>query len=87
MTEIDTALCLKKMANMPGVGIPLPKSVEPEVHTTLAFDNIDCVEETLSGSGTSHRVNGIIIQPKVPGPKFHVKPIVNKPKGKQRTFC
>ncbi len=86
MTEIDTALCLKKMANMPGVGVPLPESVEPEFHTTLAFDNIDRVEETLSGSGTSHRVNGIIIQPKVHGPKFPVKPVENTPKGKQRTL-
>lgn len=32
-------------------------------HTTLTFDNFDGLEETLSGGGTSHRVNGIIIQP------------------------
>ncbi|KAG1651429.1 hypothetical protein GQR58_027101 [Nymphon striatum] len=29
----------------------------------LAFDNIDRQEETLSGAGTSHRVNGIVVQP------------------------
>ena len=42
----------------------------------LAYDNIDALEETLSGTGTSHRVNGIIVQPafsscapeRVPGP-------------------
>ncbi|CAH3137149.1 unnamed protein product, partial [Porites lobata] len=30
--------------------------------TTLAWDNIDRLEETLSGEGTSHRVNGIAVQ-------------------------
>ena len=28
--------------------------------TTLAWDNIDQIEETLSGEGISHRINGII---------------------------
>ena len=32
--------------------------------TTLAWDNIDRLEETLSGENTSHRVNGIAVQPK-----------------------
>lgn len=35
--------------------------------TTLAWDNIDRLEETLSGAGTSHRVNGIAVQSKVAG--------------------
>lgn len=35
------------------------------IPTALAFDNIDRLEETLSGGGTSHRVNGIVIQPMV----------------------
>jgi len=29
----------------------------------LAFDNVDRQEETLSGAGTSHCINGIIVQP------------------------
>ena len=33
---------------------------------TFCFDNIDINEETLSGYGTTHTVNGIIVQPKVP---------------------
>ena len=32
------------------------------INTTLAWDNIDRLEETLSGEGTSHRVNGIAVQ-------------------------
>ena len=39
---------------------------KPHIPTTLAFDNIDRIEETLSGAGTSHRVNGILVQPLVP---------------------
>ena len=34
-----------------------------QTFTTLVYDNMDRREETMSGSNTSHRVNGIIIQP------------------------
>ena len=43
-------------------------TAHPHVPTTVAWDNIDRLEETLTGGGTSHRVNGIAIQPKVEGP-------------------
>ena len=43
--------------------MPLPVCVRPSVPTVLAFDNIDRQEEVLAGAGTSHRVNGIIVQP------------------------
>jgi len=46
----------------------LPSTVKPNVFTNLAWDNIDRLEETLSGQGTSHRVNGIAIQPRGFGP-------------------
>jgi hypothetical protein len=63
LQEIDTALCIEKM-NSGGGGKPsLPSGIHPCVPTVLAFDNIDRQEETLSGAGTSHRVNGIIVQP------------------------
>ncbi|KAK3874081.1 hypothetical protein Pcinc_020951 [Petrolisthes cinctipes] len=48
----------------------------------LAWDNIDRLEETLIGGGTSHRVNGIAVQPTVYGPhpprKALHKPVVKK---------
>ena len=65
MAEIDTALAWKKIAHLPEEGVPLPESMVQKISTTLAFDNIDRLEETLSGAGTSHRVNGIIIQPRI----------------------
>ena len=46
----------------------LPKNILSNVNTTVAFDNIDRIAEILSGGGTSHCVNGIIVQPKVYGP-------------------
>ena len=45
--------------------VPLPSKIISCIPTNLAFDNIDRLEETLSGTGTSHRVNGIIVQPQV----------------------
>jgi hypothetical protein len=59
--EMNTALCLQKMALTPDNAIPLPENIQPYINTTLAWDNIDRLEETLSGAGTSHRVNGIAV--------------------------
>jgi len=61
LEEIDTSLCLQKLAMKPQDGIALPQSIFPHIDTTLAFDNIDRLEATLSGGGTSHRVNGIAV--------------------------
>lgn len=65
LEELDTTLCLIKQAQGAETGVTLPSTSHPCVPTTLAFDNIDRLEETLSGGGTSHRVNGIIVQPQV----------------------
>jgi len=62
LQEIDTAICLQKLLLKNEVSLPL--DLCPGIFTTLAWDNIDCLEETLSGGGTSHRVNGIAIQQK-----------------------
>ncbi|KAK3884772.1 hypothetical protein Pcinc_010958 [Petrolisthes cinctipes] len=60
----------------------MPEQIQPLIPTTLAWDNIDRLEETLSGGGTSHRVNGIAVQPTVYGPhpprKTLHKPVVKK---------
>ncbi|MES9883965.1 MAG: hypothetical protein ABW185_24210, partial [Sedimenticola sp.] len=63
LEEIDTALCIEKTESTGSGEVPLPTSIHPSVPTVLAFDNIDRQEEVLSGAGTSHRVNGIIVQP------------------------
>lgn len=63
LEEIDTALCLQKLISTES-DIALPTNIHPGLFTTLAWDNIDRLEETVSGMGTSHRVNGIAVQAK-----------------------
>ena len=60
--ELNTALCLQKMEMTPENTVPFPDNIKPHISTSLAWDNIDRLEETLSGVGTSHRVNGIAIE-------------------------
>ena len=40
----------------------LPKTVQARVPTSFVWDNNDLCEETLTGAGTTHVTNGIIIQ-------------------------
>jgi hypothetical protein len=66
LEEIDTALCLKKLTRDDDESrIAIPSNILPCIPATLAYDNIDRCEETLEGSGTSHRVNGIAVQQQV----------------------
>ena len=68
--QIETALCIQKLEYFGDFNVALPHNIHPNVFTTLVWDNIDRIEETLSGGGTSHRVNGIVIQPKFIGPEL-----------------
>ena len=45
--EIDTALCMQKLARAENEGAALPANIKPYVQTTFAWDNIDRLEETL----------------------------------------
>lgn len=82
--EIDTALCLQKLA-VSGGGVAIPGNIHTGIFTTVAWDNIDRLEETVSGEGTSHRVNGIAVQAKLAGPSpARPKPVVEK--NKQRSI-
>lgn len=84
MEEIDTALCLQKLSAS-GSDIALPSNIHPGVFTTLAWDNIDRLEETISGEGTSHRVNGIAVQAKTVNP-VPVQPMPTVAKTKKRSI-
>ena len=65
----------------------IPTHIHKNVFTNLAWDNIDRLEETLTGKGTSHRVNGIAVQAKIYGP--HLPDIISPPsmKTKNRTIA
>ena len=85
LEEIERALCLQKIENVNETGVALPLNVYPRAPTTLAFDNIDRLEETLNGCGTSHRVNGIAVQPMVHTVQAP-KPPTSMPKQRKRSI-
>ena len=49
--EFNTALCLQKKAMTPENAFPFPDNIKPHISTSLAWNNIDRLEETLSGWG------------------------------------
>ena len=85
--ENETALCLLKISGAANE-VMLPENIIPHLFTTLAWDNIDQIEETLTGEGTTHRVNGIIVQPKTFGPEPNkpLFPAVQKDKKRSLTL-
>ena len=85
LDENDTALCLQKLVTGLNHRVALPASIKPYVFTNLAWDNIDRLEETLTGKGTSHRVNGIAVQAKVYGPYLPRAELPHVEKKKQRS--
>lgn len=85
LEENDTALCLQKLAATQNQNVVLPTPLQPCIFTNLAWDNIDRLEETLTGKGTSHRVNGIAVQPKINGPLLPRPALPVIEKQKQRT--
>eukprot|EP00745_Piridium_sociabile_P027749 TRINITY_DN44663_c0_g1_i3.p1 TRINITY_DN44663_c0_g1~~TRINITY_DN44663_c0_g1_i3.p1 ORF type:complete len:1606 (-),score=395.32 TRINITY_DN44663_c0_g1_i3:590-5317(-) len=84
MEEVDTALCLQKVSLSKG-DVVLPVNIYPGTFTTLAWDNIDRLEETDSGGGTSHRVNGIAVQAKSAEP-LPTKDLPSVDKTKKRSI-
>ena len=84
--ENETGLCLLKMASSDNARTLLPEDIHPHVFTTMALDNIDLLEETVTGHGTSHRVNGIIVQPTVYGPHLSQTPAPSLVKCKKRSI-
>ena len=54
LEDIDTALCLNKLALSPDGEVALLTKTYQGVPATLRFDIIDHLEETLSGGSTSH---------------------------------
>ena len=61
LEEYETAVAEKQIERQQG-GIVLPSNCYHNIPATLAWDNNDLLEETLSGRGTTHCTNGIVIQ-------------------------
>ena len=84
--EMNTALCLQKMALTPDNDVPLPENIQPHINTTLMWDNTDRLEETLSGVGTSHRVNGIAVEARHFGPTLPPPPGIEQARTRKRSI-
>ncbi|PIK44379.1 hypothetical protein BSL78_18773 [Apostichopus japonicus] len=59
LLEYNTALAMRQIDLGENA---LPPEIQPNHFTTIVWDNIDFGEETLSGKGTTHSTNGIMIQ-------------------------
>ena len=55
----DTALAI---ASSRGQDIIIPRNINPGMFSTIVWDNNDFNEETVSGKGTTHVANGIMLQ-------------------------
>ena len=66
--------------------IALPENVQLYINTALAWDNIDRLEETLSGAGTSNRVNGIAVRARHFGPNLPPPPGIEQARTRKRSI-
>ena len=73
----DTALAISS-SNGAEKEIAIPRNISPETFTTIVWDNNDFNEETVSGKGTTHVANGIIVQKKDVGQTLGEKITVSK---------
>ena len=85
LLEVVTAAAMQKILDTELGEVILPDETQLDQETTLVFDNIDRIEETLSGEGTSHRVNGIAVQRGFIGP-LQAKKRTPVPKNKRRSI-
>ena len=74
------------MALTPNDDDPLPENIRPYIMTMLAWDNIDRLEETLFGSGTSHRVSGIAVHVTHFGPSLPPPPGIVQARTRKRSI-
>ena len=61
LREMETSMAVRQ-AHRQENGCILPSNINQGIFIIFAFDNNDLLEETLSGHGTTHCTNGIIIQ-------------------------
>ena len=58
VNRLETAIATKELSNSDQV----PDGFQQGILTVMVFDNIDFTEETLSGAGSTHNMNGIMFQ-------------------------
>ena len=81
LEELKTAMAEKQIQHQSSGCVP-PSNIVPGVFSIFCYDNNDLQEETLSGKGTTHCTNGIVIQRQTHG--CHLQPDEKKKKGSQK---
>ena len=83
--EVETAMAERHIGLLEeGVIYTLP-NIQPNVPVVMCWDNNDINEETLTGHGTTHCTNGILIQRSVPpGVDATSAPRIQQMKGKRK---
>ena len=63
LSEVETGMAEKLVQQQTQHGdVFVPSNINPSMFATFCWDNNDINEETLSGAGTTHCTNGIVIQ-------------------------
>ena len=81
---METAFAQPCLTKMEVDGVYIPKALHPNVPVVFCWNNNDINEETLSGHGTTHCTNGLIIQREVQS--VQQKPGADEPNERQRTL-
>ena len=82
LAEVDTTYAIQKISTNSGL---IPDEIQPYQQASMVYDNIvDRLEEALSGTGTTYRVNVIVIKKAFIGPKLPQNVIDISEKTKQR---
>ena len=82
LAEVDTAYVIQKISTNSGL---IPEEIQPYQQASVVYDNINRLEEALSGACKTHRVNEIVIQKAFTGPKLPQN-LIEMPKTKQRSI-
>ena len=73
--EIETTIANSKLSSSTTL---IPNEIHQHISNTSVYDNIDRLVDTLSGCGTSHRVNGVLVQQAFIGPLCHQLSVIWK---------
>ena len=68
--EYETAIAERFLATVGPDGVFVPSNINRTQPVVFCWDNNDLQEETLSGGGTTHCTNGIVIQRRSPAESF-----------------
>ena len=83
--EVETAMAETHIGLLEKGVIYTPPNIQPNVPVVMCWDNNDINEETLTGHGTIHCANGILIQRSVPpGVDAASAPRIQQMKGKRK---